>query len=67
MPTWGVFVISREVNDEVVRRNMIPSPELEMSVRQTTDHATLETYPARYLAARSQWYQPPVQPCDSKA
>jgi hypothetical protein len=61
----GGFVISPEVNDEVIRRNMIPSPELEMSVRQTTDHATSETYPARYLAAR--WYQPPVQPCDSKA
>jgi hypothetical protein len=38
-----------------------------MSVHQTTGPAILEAYPARYLAARSQWYQPPVQPCDSKA
>jgi hypothetical protein len=36
-----------------------------MSVHQTTDPAILEAYPARYLAAR--WYQPPAQPCDSKA
>src|SRR5271169_3819402 len=30
------------------------SPELDMSVHQTTDPATLEAYPARYLAAWSQ-------------
>lgn len=33
---------------------MILSPEFDISVPQTTDPATLEAYPARYLAAWSQ-------------
>jgi steroid delta-isomerase-like uncharacterized protein len=45
---------SRQVNDEGIRRTIIHSPEFEMSVHQTTDPATLQAYPARYLAAWSQ-------------
>jgi steroid delta-isomerase-like uncharacterized protein len=42
------------VNDGGVRSTTIPLTGAEMSVHQTTDRATLEAYPARYLAAWSQ-------------